>query len=575
MYIQRFVKTINLFVFSAFLSAFLCGCEAMDNILSSAGAYQINVQIDDVPLEDCSYVRSSDELNLRFEESVSEDPDVTTLVVLLKNSLGEIAGWKVIYNIDQEAVQKEEARLLAESKKQDENKKSSDEKKENETSAPKKKTFVINKNGDEIIISVSNLDDELPPFTVPGNISVGKYTLVFQVMSGKDILQKTEKNIYYLGRTVFSYEGINVYLPGAVDTPHLIPKESVVMLEAKLNFDPRLNPHIVWYEGKNKISEGKFSDGAGFLFWKAPEQNGFFSLCAEVFPVEKGEELSGYKKEISLLVSSNMKNIHLISANIEQLTHWYIMESNLNDSKNILSDENALKLGSKNKPKWMGLDGTYGLATGYNNTLKLPKIPILNKDTEIWQILFRFNPLSNGVIFSAQFGSSSDVSMFLSIEEKKLILTLVSPQKIVSQTVSLSTEYDETSENIQDGRKHISFLTAGVKFSIKSEVLSAQINFAGDLKSVELAIKPITLEAKVKNEINITLGFTDDSSLALLEKKDNEPESSAKKIKENAYAEYNALWDEFALYYMPPAEILTDVFKPITNDDQSAVAANK
>ncbi len=195
-------------------------------------------------------------------------------------------------------------------------------------------------------------------------------------MNGKDILQKTEKNIYYLGKTVFSYEGINVYLPGAADASHLIPKESVVMLEVNLDFDYRLNPYIVWYDGKNKISEGRFFDGADILFWKAPEQNGFFSLCAEVFPVENSNELTGYKKEISLLVSSNIKNIHLVSSDIKQLTHWYKMEGNLNDSKNAADDESSLKPDSKNKPKWMGLDGTYGLATGYNSILKLPKVSV-------------------------------------------------------------------------------------------------------------------------------------------------------------------------------------------------------
>jgi len=150
-----------------------------------------------------------------------------------------------------------------------------------------------------------------------------------------------------LGKTVFSYEGINVYLPGAVDTSHLIPKDSVVMLEADLNFDYRLNPYIIWYDGKNKISEGRFSDGADILFWKAPDQNGFFSLYAEVFPVEKSEELTGYKKEISLLVSSNINNIHLVSSDIKQLTHWYKMEGNLNDSKNTADVESALKPDSK------------------------------------------------------------------------------------------------------------------------------------------------------------------------------------------------------------------------------------
>jgi hypothetical protein len=545
---QKTVKIFYIFAFSVLIGV-LCGCEAMDNILASAEAYKINAQIDGVLLEDCSYVKSTDNINLSFEDSVSSDPDVSALVVFLKNSAEDIVGWKVIYTIDPSAAKKETALKDNEGKTAEK--------------PAEKKAFVFNENGDELIIPIVNLDGELPSFPIPESLSVGNYTLNLQVMNKKEVLQKTEKNIYYMGRTVFSYEGINVYLPGAVDTPHLVPKESVVMLEVNLNFDVRFNPYIIWYDGKNKISEGKFSDGAGFIFWKSPEQNGFFSLYAEVFPSEKTDGLAGYKKEISLLVSSNINNIHLISSNIEQLKHWYTMEGNLNDLKNITSDVNALKLGSKNKPKWMGMDGTYGVATGYNNILKLPQISVLHKDTETWQVLFRFKPLNNGIILSANFDSTSDAAMFLSIEEKDLVLTLASPKKTVVQTVRLPQELSGLPENIEED---LPFITAGIKFSINSNMLSAQINVMGNLRPVELAARPIMLETKIKNEFNITLGFTNDSSLAELKTAGDKPESSAEQTNVKIFPEYNVLWDEFALYYMPPVNIIDAAFKPVISD---------
>jgi len=576
MCIQKVVKIFSFLIFSVCLLAFICGCEAMDSILTSTVAYTIRTQIDGVPLEECSYVKSNDKIKLDFEESVSNDPDVTTLVVFLKKPFGDIAGWKVSYTIDQTVGQKEEKRSVQKNKKQDEENILEDDEIEEEPPVEEEKEPVLKRNGEELFFPVKNLDAKLPLFPIPENLPVGKYTLVLQVMSGKDILQKTEKSIYYLGKTVFSYEGINVYLPSAVDTSHLIPKESVVMLEVNLDFDSQLNPYIVWYDGKNKVSEGRFSDGADILFWKAPEQNGFYSLFAEVFPVEKHHELAGYKKEISLLVSSNVENIHLVSADTDQLTltHWYTMEGNLNDSKNAADDGSALKPNSK-KPKWMGLDGTYGLATGYNNMLKLPKVSVSNKDTETWQAMVRFKPLSGGVVCSVQFGSPSDATMFLSVEEKNLVLTLISQQKTVSQTVSLTaTEPDESFEN-QTPENDISFLTVGINFSINSGTLSAQINMLGDLNPVELALKPIKLETKIKNEFNILLGFNDDSSLARLKKADDESESSAKQKKANTFPEYNALWDEFALYYMPPANILSAVLKPETGEDPSANVAKR
>jgi len=241
------------------------------------------------------------------------------------------------------------------------------------------------------------------------------------------------------------------------------------------------------------------------------------------------------------------------------------MEGNLNDLKNITSDVNALKLGSKNKPKWMGRDGTYGVATGYNNILILPKTTVLHKDTETWQALFRFKPLNNGVILSANFDSSPDTAMFLSIEGKDLVLKLTSPQKTVLQTVRFPQESDELPGNIEED---LPFLTAGIKFSINSNTLSAQINVMGNLRPVELAIRPIMLETKIKNEFNITLGFTNDSSVAELKNTDDKPESSAEQKNVKIFPEFNVLWDEFALYYMPPINILDTAFKPIIGEDQ-------
>jgi hypothetical protein len=580
MCVQNAVKASILLIFLVFIGAFLCGCEAIDNILPSSGTYKINVQINGVSLDECSYAGSSDKITPCFEEPVTDDPDVTALMVFLKYSSGEIAGWKVIYTLNQNAEKKEETRLEKKEERlltdentgEDEDKISDDENGGETALTEDAKTPVYYQNGGELIIPVLSLDDELPSFQIMENLPMGKYTLVSQVMSGKDVLQKTEKNIFYLGKTVFSYEGVNVYLPGLTGTSQLIPKGTVVMLEANLNFDKWLDPYIVWYDGKNKISEGKFSDGAGCMFWKAPEQSGFFSLRAEIFPVGNFDELAGYKKEISLLVSSKITYVHLVSANVMQLTHWYVMEGDLNDSKSPASSERALKPASGAKPKWMGLNGTYGLATGYDNILTLPKISVLNKETEIWQAIFRFRPLNNGGVFSVRFGSSGNVLMNLYVEEKNLVLKLSSPLETVSQTVRLPVTADESSEGVQ-AEQYNSFLTAGVKFSIQGGLLTAQINIIGSSSPGELEINPITLEAEIKNEFHIILGFLEDVFADQLQAPNGEIESSAKQVKTVVSPEYTALWDEFALYYMPPIDIITVTVKPVTSEDQPVTTA--
>jgi len=612
MCVQRGFKTLILLFLFVSVGFLFDGCEAIDNIVPSSGSYKINVQINGVSLDECSYARSIDKITPFFEEPVTGDPDVTALAVFLKNSQGEVVGWKVIYVLDKEAREEEDKPLTNENKNGRENKDENEEKDGNEDADEDEavisededvETVLIEEvetpefyeNGDELIVPVLSLDKELPSFPIPENLPMGMYTMISQVMSDKTVLQRTEKNIFYLGKNTFSYKGINVYFPGTGGTSHLIPKGTVVMLEVNLNVDKRLDPYIVWYEGKNKIKEGNFSDDAGFIFWKAPEQSGFFSLRAEIFPVEGFDDLTGYKKEISLLVSSKITDMHLASPNVMQLTHWYTMEGNLNDSKMPASPERALKPASGTKLKWMGLDGTYGLATGNSNTINLPKIPIVNKEVEIWQTLFRFKPISNGNIFSIQFGSSGNVLMTLYMEDKALILKLVSPLKTVSQIVGISASKDESSESVQVVRQNTSFLTAGVKFTIQPGFLTAQINIIGNPIPVELAVKPITLEAEIKNEFNIMLGFRGETlfnqlktpaeevnkieeaeaveesdKVETVEKSEEveKPASSVEQVKASVLPEYTVLWDEFALYYMPPKDILTITEKPVINEEQ-------
>jgi len=572
MRVQNGAKTRILLILLVGVSFFLFSCEAIDNILPSSGSYKINMQISGVSVDECSYVRSTDKITPYFEEPVSGDPDVTALMVFLKNSQGEVVGWKVTYVLEQEAKIKEEKPLTDKGKGEDETAISDDIDGEETVLIEDVKTPEFYKDGDELIVPVLSLDSELPYFPMPENLPMGIYTMVSQVMSGKVALQKTEKDVFYLGKNAFSYKGINAYLPGIGSTSQLITKGMVVMLEANLDFDKRLDPYIVWYDGKNKIKEGHFSDGADLLFWKAPEHSGFFSLRAEIFPVKSFDELTGYKKDISLLVSSKIIDVHLVSPNVMQLTHWYTMEGNLNDSKMPTSPERALMPASGSNPKWMGFDGTYGLVTGYDNTLTLPKIPVANKGTEIWQTLFRFKPLRNGNIFSVQFGPSGSVLMTLSKEDKVLVLKLTSPLKTVSQVVGISASTDESSENIQVVEQNNSFLTVGVKFSIQNGLLTAQINIVGNSTPVELAVKPITLEADIKNEFNITLGLSGNAALNQLKTAVKEAEKSESSAKTNVLPEYTVLWDEFALYYMPPKDILAVTEKPVINEDQTLIS---
>jgi len=503
-----FRSTAKVLIFLVFL-AFLSGCDAMNNLFtSSSDTYKVSAQFNNVPLDECSFIRSDGKIRPYFEKPVSNDPDVTSLLVFMKNSSGVVTGPKVLYSLNGEAEQ------------------------------------------DELLVKVNNLDEALPIFPIPENLPVGRYTLVSQVMSGRDVLQKIEKSFYYMDNTVFSFEGINVHLPGVNENPLLISKEMTVMLEAKLNFNGRTDPYIIWYSGKRKVSEGKYSEGAGNLLWKASEQSGFYSIRAEVFPVENHYGLAGYQKEISLLVSAKAVDLNLVSGDIPQLVQWYVFEGNLNDLKMLNSTEQHSKPAVNGALQWMPSNGVYGLATG-NNSITLPKVQI-NTESQysevvvhrgIWQTLFRFKSLNEGVIFSVLFESSPDISLVLSKDGQNLVLTLSSPNDTVSQTVKI------TEQN--------SFITAGVSFSILPDLLSAKINIMGEsVEQGNLAAAPIRIEAEIKNNFKILLGLRKEDAVAF------------DTFNKKSFS--TALWDEFALYKMPPMEILaTDIKNSMYNHSAS------
>jgi hypothetical protein len=485
-------------VFSAFLVIFN-GCNAIDPFLPSTNAYKLDARVNGISLDECSFVTTGDKIQPFFEESVSNDPDITALLVFFRNGRGEIAGWKVLYSLDGEVEQ------------------------------------------DEMLIQVNSLDDNLPSVPIPANFPIGKYTMVSQIMSGKEILQKTEKILYYIGNTSFSYEGINVHLPGISDNSQIIPRGMVVLLEAKFNFGSHTDPYIVWYNGKRKISEGKFSEGAGSLLWKAPEQSGFYSVSVEIFPSDSYFDLAGYKNEVSLLVSAKTLDLNLVSENIPQLINWYVFDGNLNDSKFITSQERSLKTLGSIKPDWAAFNGIYGLAAGHNRNYVFPKA----SGNELWQTLFRFKSINDGEIFYVQF--NPDVFMTVSIENKCLILTLSSQSKAVSQSFRLTDT--ET------------FITAGISFSVHPGILTAKINISGG-EQTELSAEPIRLETNVENNFLIFLGHKQDDNVGELI---------------NRKPVFTALWDEFALYNTPPIEvILADVRKAsgFTASEHNYISSN-
>ncbi|MDR2543781.1 MAG: hypothetical protein LBC80_10095 [Treponema sp.] len=574
----------------------------MDSLFPSIGNYKIIIQINNIPLDECSFASSGDKIRPFFEESVSNDPDVTGLEVFLRDSRGNIIEWKVIYELDPDLPQDED---IDEDKEEDLELAVDDETSETPAKKnPSETTASINSRSlhslTEVIFWVRDLSD-LPPFSLPVNLPMGRYTVVSHVMGGKNVLQRIERTIFYLSDTDFSYKGINVHLPGITDSTQLIPKGTVIMLEADLVYDSSLDPHIEWFNGRRKISEGKVSEGAGYLLWKVPEESGFFSIHAVVYPIENYQDLSGFLEEVSLLVTSRSIDIHLVSEDTPELVHWYVFEGNLNDSKTTASAEHVLKH-ERDSPRWMGSGGTYGIAAGFGNKVSLPGVTFSPNDNN-WQVLFRLKPLNDGGIFSIQFDKAN---MHLYMDGSNLILTLSSPSNTVSQFYTLmvpvpvptpgftalwpsdedesfpesfeqtsfdqmtfeqpeveQTETEQTKVEYNWADKD-SFFTVSINFSILPGFLSAQLNVLGDYIDSKLAATPITLEADINDEFKILLGSVQENIKPRLTEETSDQTTAIRH-------EITALWDEFALYIVPPMEIQSNEDEELAVESETSL----
>jgi hypothetical protein len=618
MCVRNAIKILILLV----LLTFLGSCAPID--FPSFGNYRINLKINGLPLDECSFVRLDDTIRLSFEESVANDPDITGLMVYLRDSTGVTVGWRVLYELDQDADEQDEdtddtSNTDTDNETEDEDT-AEDTEPESSTTDDEEETVELTAANnsplsgqtpggvqassttaepvsvEELVIRVRSLDS-LPAFPIPNDLPMGRYTIVSQVMGGRDILQRIEKVFFYLGHTDFSYENINVYLPGIAESTQFIPRGTVIMLKADLSFDAILDPYIIWYNGRTKISEGKFSDGFGYIFWRAPEESGFFTLRAVVYPIENYQGLSGFQKEVSLLVSSKPIDIHLVSQDSTQLIHWYVLEGNLNDSKMITSAERALRH-TRNAVNWRVFGGTYGVGTGFNNNINVPRILITDNDKRNWQMLFRFKPENDGGILSVAFGKSA--FMYLYMEGPNLFLTLKSPANTVSQVYTILTphmanrdrsitEFDfqsslftteetellseasmqnsavpvaeqqsgESSDSLRTWVGENSFLTVSIYFSVQSDSLSARLHVFGGYIDSKLADIPIVLETETNNEFQILLGYQQENIKPVDLTQEEEAGQSAL-----VRHEFTALWDELALYCMSSMEIPSNAEQP-------------
>jgi hypothetical protein len=247
-----------------------------------------------------------------------------------------------------------------------------------------------------------------------------------------------ERAFYFIADAEFTFHGVWRYLPAPASIEHLAPPLIPIMLEARLDFDPRLKPYIIWYNGKKRIGEETPISEGGRFIWTVPQQTGFQNIRAEIFPFAPIQNKNGEIRELSLAVSSeseiqgyfSKKNVSInvsssessrsLANNSEEFICWYQFQNNLADA--LLPNDRRRDLrpldSTKTEPHWLPAGELYGLALGSKDRYELPVVPFSLAEGEagVGQFLFHLKPLGNGTVFQALFDTKEALDGVVAIQ---------------------------------------------------------------------------------------------------------------------------------------------------------------
>jgi hypothetical protein len=452
---SRFLAVLSVSI----LLVLFAGCGDFD-MITGANGYSVSGLVDGISLDDCSIIKESSKIQPYFDCNISDDSDTSALRVLIEDRIGKPVGSPLVYMLpegaespseqqnsalketsggktgDQE--QKISAEVSGEGSESETQTESAGEKEaepegKTKTEGDSEKT-VTEAPVKDLIITVKNFEN-LPPFSFPEGLEAGIYSISFQIINHSGgVLQSIEKYVYYIANETFAITDIQSYLPGVAETPHVLPPEAPILLEARIESDPGIQPYIVWYCGKKVIAEGEVTDGIYRFLWDSPVETGFQTIKAEVFPFDPNTAIAlmrGISKEMSLPVSFKHGRHGYFSEKSGEFSNWYKFWGNVNDTKDIKNEAKALVAVSKKPPLWLPYSGTYGLAVGAFNVWELPETPFMPiLDGKSARFLFRFAPRNDGNFATAQiFDANTGLPHSVQLALNGGILELTSEQK--------------------------------------------------------------------------------------------------------------------------------------------------
>ena len=137
---------------------------------------------------------------------------------------------------------------------------------------------------DASLRAVRSVSGSLPSFTLPAGLSEGYYYLQTKLFDA------TGRSVHDSSILLLLYNG-ELSAPRIEIFPSSPAKDQTVFLRLVSELPDGLDPWLRWYIGGLIRKEGFASDFADRLIWHIPEEDGFLSVRAELFPFKPPEEV--------------------------------------------------------------------------------------------------------------------------------------------------------------------------------------------------------------------------------------------------------------------------------------------
>jgi len=152
-------------------------------------------------------------------------------------------------------------------------------------------------------VTVKDLENDVPPFTMPAGLAEGYYTLSVKIKNSA-------------GATLSKYTTALLLFEGSIPAPSLavypgvVTADEVSLLRLEGDYPAGLDPWIRWTVDGTVRATGFASEHADRLAWRAPSASGVYLAKAELYPFQPptGYELEPLAKaEIRLPLATGLK----------------------------------------------------------------------------------------------------------------------------------------------------------------------------------------------------------------------------------------------------------------------------